>query len=153
VKPVRVLSDEEKARTIIQCISGSRKIIQKAAWTNGWAWAKFRNFGSYQAFVDNLLPAVNSIGIADTVNLTKSTRLVFTPTDNFNSIKSFRAEVDGQWLLFTNDKGRTWIYTFDKYFPEGVHQLKVRVEDEAGNVTEKIWWVKRGEGNVEQMNK
>jgi hypothetical protein len=34
-----------------------------------------------------------------------------------------------------------------------VHQLKVTVEDEAGNVTERIWSVKRGEGNIEQMNK
>jgi hypothetical protein len=51
--------------------------------------------------------------------------------------------VDGQWLCFTNDKGRVWIYTFEEHFPRGVHELKVTIEDEAGNVTVKRWKVKR----------
>jgi hypothetical protein len=76
-------------------------------------------------------------------DLSKASRIVFTPTDNFNAIRSFRAEVDGQWLRFTNDKGRTWIYGFDEHFPSGEHQLKVTVEDEAGNVNERTWNVRR----------
>jgi len=143
MKPIEPLSAQEKDRVVIQCISGTRKILQKASWTNDWAWAKFRNFGSYQAFIDTIPPNINSLGNADTINLTASRRLVFTPTDNFNSIKSFRAEVAGQWLLFTNDKGRTWIYNFDEYFPQGISELVVSVEDEAGNITERRWWVRR----------
>ncbi len=76
-------------------------------------------------------------------DLSKSTRIVFTPKDNFNSIKKFRAELDGKWLRFTNDKGRSWIYKFDEKFPKGAHQLKVSVEDEAGNVITKVWDVRR----------
>jgi hypothetical protein len=45
--------------------------------------------------------------------------------------------------MFTNDKGKTWIYTFDEKFPRGQHELKVRVEDEAGNVTTKTFQVRR----------
>ena len=101
--------------------------------------AKFRQAGSYQAFIDNMPPNVNSVA----ANLSKASRIVFTPTDNFNAIKSFRVELDGQWLRFTNDKGRSWIYTFDEKFPRGEHELKVIVEDEAGNVAEKVWNVKR----------
>lgn len=137
------ISPADRNRTIIQCISGTRKIVQKATWSNGWLWAKFKNFGSYQAFSDTIPPTLNSLGSADTINLSKATRIVFTPKDNFNNIKSFRAELDGKWLMFTNDKGRTWIYRFDEHFPEGVYPLKVMVEDEAGNVTNKTWWVKR----------
>jgi hypothetical protein len=133
----------ERNKTIIQCISGTRKMVQKAYWSNGWLWAKFRNFGSYQAFIDTIPPSINSLGTADTINLSKATRIAFTPTDNFNSIKNFRAELDGKWLRFTNDKGRTWIYRFDEYFTEGVHELKVMAEDEAGNSTTRSWWVKR----------
>ncbi|HYH14227.1 MAG TPA: Ig-like domain-containing protein, partial [Flavisolibacter sp.] len=76
-------------------------------------------------------------------DLSRATRLVFTPKDNFNEIKSFRAELDGQWLRFTNDKGKVWIYKFDEKFPPGEHELKVTVEDEAGNVTTKSWTVMR----------
>jgi len=67
---------------------------------------------------------------------------MFTPTDNF-SVKSFYAELDGKWLMFSNDKGRNYIYNFDDQCPYGIHKLKVRVEDIVGNITEKIWWFKR----------
>ena len=45
--------------------------------------------------------------------------------------------------MFTNDKARDYIYIFDEQCPFGVHQLKVRIEDLVGNVTEKTWWFKR----------
>jgi hypothetical protein len=46
-------------------------------------------------------------------------------------------------LLLSNDKALAYIYQFDNYFLPGVHQLKVTIEDIAGNVTEKTWWVRR----------
>ncbi|HWC54477.1 MAG TPA: hypothetical protein VG676_12905, partial [Chitinophagaceae bacterium] len=55
----------------------------------------------------------------------------------------FRAELDGEWLIFTNDKGRSWIYRMDERCSYGVHRLKVRVTDLAGNETVKTWWFKR----------
>ena len=102
-------------------------------------WAKFRQFGTFQVLVDEEPPTINAVP----QNLTKSSRIVFTPRDNFSSIKKFRAELDGRWLRFTNNGGRTWIYTFDEKFPAGEHELRVTLEDEAGNVTSKIWMVKR----------
>lgn len=143
IRPSTLLTEETRDRVVIQCISGTRKIVQKAQWNSGWLWARFRNFGSYQAFVDTIAPSINSLGFGDTINLSKATRIVFTPTDNFNSIKTFRAELNSKWLMFTNDKGKTWIYRFDEHFPAGVHQLKVMVEDEAGNRTTRSWWVRR----------
>jgi hypothetical protein len=93
--------------------------------------------------MDTEPPTVNAPGVGDTINLVRATRLVFNPKDNFNKIKSLRAELDGQWLLLSNDKNRAFIYLFDNYFLPGVHQLKVTVEDMAGNVTERTWWVRR----------
>lgn len=126
-------------RIIIKNVSGTRTYISKAEWQNGWAAANFRQFGTFQAFVDTEPPTINAIP----TTLTKATRIVITPKDNFNSIKSFRAELDGQWLRFTNDKGRTWIYYFDEYFPRGDHELKIIVEDEAGNVMNRVFNVRR----------
>jgi hypothetical protein len=139
IKPSETISDEWKDRIVIKNVSGSKTFVQKAVWQKGWLMAKFRQFGNYQAFIDSTPPNVNSVP----ANLSKASRIVLTPTDNFNSIKSFRVELDGQWLCFTNDKGRTWIYNFDEKFPRGEHELKVRVEDEAGNVTERVWSVMR----------
>lgn len=139
IKPSTNIPDEWKDRIVIKNVSGSKTFVQKAIWQKGWLMAKFRQFGSYQAFVDSTPPSVNTVP----ANLSKASRMVFVPTDNFEVIKSFRVELDGQWLRFTNDKGRIWIYTFDEKFSGGEHELKIIVEDEAGNVTQKIFYIAR----------
>ena len=139
IRPNQDIPAEWRDRIVIKNVVGSRTYLQKAQWQNGWLAAKFRQFGTYQAFIDNEPPTVN----APLTNLSKATRVVFSPKDNFNVIKNFRVEVNGQWLRFSNDKGRTWIYNFDEYFPRGQHELKVIIEDEAGNVTTKVWTVRR----------
>ena len=139
IKPDIIIPDEWKNRVVIKNISGTRSFIQKAEWQREWLAAKFRQFGSFQAFVDTESPTINN----PPLNLSKASRIVFTPKDNFNSIKNFRAELDGQWLRFTNDKGKTWIYSFDEKFSKGSHELKVTIEDEAGNITTRSWMVVR----------
>ncbi len=139
IKPSVSVPPEWKDRMVIRNTAGTRITVAKASWQRGWLTARFRQFGTFQAFIDNVPPVVNNIPS----DLSRMSRIVFTPTDNFNNIKSFRAEANCQWLRFTNDKGKTWIYTFDDKFPAGESSLKVRVEDEAGNVTERTWHVKR----------
>lgn len=139
MKPTENIPAEWMDRVVIKNIFGTRTYIEKAQLQNGWYAARFRQFGSYQAFIDDEPPAVH----APPTDLSKASRIIFTPRDNFNTIKSFRAELDGRWLRFTNDKGKTWIYTFDEHFPRGEHELKLTVEDEAGNVTTKVWQVRR----------
>lgn len=139
IKPTQNIPAEWRDKVVIKSVSGTRTSIAKARWQNGWYTAKFRQFGTYQAFIDKESPAVNS----PLTNLSKASRIVFTPKDNFNTIKNLRVELNGKWLRFSNDKGKTWIYTFDEHFPKGNHELKVIVEDEAGNVTTKTWNVSR----------
>lgn len=139
IKPSEDIPAEYRDKIVIKNVSGSRTFMEKGQWQNGWYAAKFRQFGTYQLFIDNEPPTINS----PATNLTKASRIVFIPRDNFNTIKSFRVELDGKWLLFTNDKGHAWIYTFDEHFPRGNHELKVTVEDEAGNVATKVWKVMR----------
>ncbi|MGN6292168.1 MAG: M23 family metallopeptidase [Chitinophagaceae bacterium] len=144
IKPDQAVPANWRDRMVIQRSYKNSKETKKASWTNNnqWLSAEFGNFGSFQAFADLVPPGVNELGKGDTVNLSAASRIVFTPTDNFG-IKSFRAELDGQWLRFTNDKGRSWIYVFDERCPYGVHQLKVQVEDVAGNITTRTWWFKK----------
>ena len=139
IKPSFAINAEDRNRIVIKSVAGTRTVIQKAEWQQDWLAAKFRQFGSFQAFVDDEPPTINT----PPTDLSRATRLVFNAKDNFKTIKSFRAEVDGQWLRFTNDKNLAFIYVFDEKFPRGEHQLKVRVEDVAGNVTERAWSVRR----------
>ncbi|MCR6721659.1 MAG: hypothetical protein NVV59_15550 [Chitinophagaceae bacterium] len=142
LKPERAIPEEWKSKLIIERTFRGSRTVRKANWQDGWMAAEFSDFGFYRGYVDLEPPVVPGIGSGDTVNLSGKTSIAFTPTDNFG-IKSFRAELNGEWIRFTNDKARTWIYKFDERCPYGVHHLRVRVEDLAGNITIKEWWFKR----------
>jgi hypothetical protein len=75
------------------------------------------------------------IGALEGADLSHGTRIAFNIKDNLGALRNFRAELDGAWLCFTNDKGLAFIYTFDEHCPPGAHMLRVTVEDVAGNRT------------------
>jgi murein DD-endopeptidase MepM/ murein hydrolase activator NlpD len=147
IKPNVIIPAEWKNKIVLKRTDSKTVNFRKAEWQQDWLAASFSDFGSYQAFVDNVPPTINDPdsfreGAGDTIDLSPSKNIVFYPKDN-TAIKSFRAELDGQWLMFGNDKGSLWIYNFDERCPYGVHQLRVRIEDIVGNTTQKEWWFKR----------
>lgn len=133
------MAEADRERLVIKSVAGTRTVIMPVKVNAAWASAKFRQLGSFQLLVDHQPPVLNAFGAATVIDARKLKRLVFTPTDNLNKIAYFRGEVDGKWLRFTNDKGRTWIYNFDEMFPPGEHILKVIVRDVAGNEMAKEW--------------
>ncbi|MEI9944104.1 MAG: peptidoglycan DD-metalloendopeptidase family protein [Chitinophagaceae bacterium] len=142
IKPDKIIPDSWKNKLVIKRTYRNSASVKKAQWQGDWLSADFGDFGYFQAFADTEPPILPEIGKGDTVDLSPASRIIITPTDNFG-IKNFRAELDGQWLRFTNDKSRSWIYIFDERCPDGVHELKVRVEDIVGNVTTKTWLFKK----------
>ena len=142
IKPAQAILNEHKNKIVIKRTSKTTT-VKKAEWNGEWMTAQFRDFGSFEAFIDNVPPVIPSIGNGEVVNLNKASRISITPTDNFG-IADFRAEVDGKWLRFTNDKGRTWIYNFDERVQPGIHTLVVTVTDIAGNKTTRSWKFSRG---------
>lgn len=142
IKPDKYISPENRNRIVIKR-TGKNTTVRKASWSGEWLTAQFRDFGTFEAFIDNVPPAINSLGAGAIVNLNKATRITFTPTDNYG-IANFRAELDGEWLRFTNDKGRSWVYNFDSRVKPGQHTLTVIVTDIAGNVTRRSWQFVRG---------
>ncbi len=147
IKPNKIIPEEWKDRLIMQRTSGG-STLRKVQLQNGWLTAKFGDFGSFQVLADIIPPQIADPdgfrgGKGDTINLNAASRIVFKPTDNFGFVKNFRVELDGQWLRFTNDKSRNWIYEFDERCPYGVHQLTAIATDLVGNTTTKTWWFKR----------
>jgi len=141
IKPDIAIPGELTGKVIMKRIDGQNINLMKAEWQKGWVAAKFSDFGSYQAFLDTTSPSINELGTADTIDLSSSKRIVFYPQGAGGV--HFRAELDNQWLMFTNDKAAAWVYNFDERCKYGVHRLKVKIEDIVGNVTEKEWWFKR----------
>ncbi|MFZ9694563.1 MAG: M23 family metallopeptidase [Chitinophagaceae bacterium] len=119
---------------------------KKAVWEGDWVTAEFDDFGYFRAFVDTVAPVIHFNNKAiqpDTINISALKRIYFTPTDNFGVIKNFSATLNGEWVRFTNDKGKTWVYGFNKKLTFGVHRLTVSLEDLVGNTTTKTWWIKK----------
>ena len=146
IDPDKPVPAEWKDKIVIQRTYRNDDNVQKAEWNGDWISARFNDFGSFRAFADVVPPTINDPGEegkGDTIDLSPAKRIVFQPDDNFGVVKSFRAELDGKWLRFTNDKGRSFIYIFDQRCPYGLHRLNVIVEDLAGNSTTKTWWIKR----------
>ncbi|WP_315818379.1 Ig-like domain-containing protein [Paraflavitalea speifideaquila] len=135
IKPTRPLTVAEQQRTVMQWYSGSKNDVQKVEWKNGWASARFRDFGAFRLVTDEIPPQIIAPGLVDGANLSKVSRITFTVTDNLGRGKNVRTMLDGKWLRFTNDKGRTFIYRFDEKCPPGDHELTITAEDEAGNGT------------------
>jgi hypothetical protein len=136
VKPNRPLTAAERSRTVMV---GGRGTVVKPEWQQDWAGARFREFGNFKLMIDTEPPEITPIGFADGSNLSRASRIVFTIKDNLGAFKNVRTELDGKWLRFTNDKGRTFIYRFDEHCLPGPHELKISAEDEAGNISERVF--------------
>ncbi len=140
---VRLRSDkpvppELRDRMLIRRTWLDKTEIVKATGDGEWFTAKFRSFGNFELIADDEPPVIIG-GVHENANLSKTSRIIFIPKDDNDEIKNFKAELDGKWLRFTNDKGRSFIYKFDEMCDTGSHELKISVSDEAGNFTEKIY--------------
>jgi hypothetical protein len=84
---------------------------------------------------DTIPPVITALAPLEGANLRQASRIAFMVKDNLGAVHNFRAELDGGWLCFTNDKGLAYIYKFDEHCAPGSHTLKVSAEDVAGNRT------------------
>ena len=116
----------------------NKERYQKASFENGWYKASYRDFGTYQLIKDLTPPSVTPLyGFRDGSNLSRINKIVFSASDNTKPIGEFNGYIDGKWILFTNDKELSFIYSIDKFCPPGEHILKIVVKDLVGNTTEK----------------
>jgi len=141
--PIKIkgnVSDSFKNKIVMERYWGAKKEFSKADDEgNSWYRSDFRDFGYFKLLLDTIPPTIKPLGFYDGMNCAGVHRLAFSVTDNSKDIKSFRAELDGNWLRFTNDKNLAYIYDFDEHCSRGSHVLKIIAEDLVGNKTEKIY--------------
>jgi hypothetical protein len=137
IKTNKTIQENLTNKMLIKRNWNGKSEVVKAIKNNNWYSAKFRAFGNFELIADNEPPVIHA-DFQDNANISKYRTIVITPKDNNDEIKKFWAELDGKWLRFSNDKGRSFIYNFDEKCGPGKHELKVSVEDEAGNRTERI---------------
>ncbi|MBS1620879.1 MAG: M23 family metallopeptidase [Bacteroidetes bacterium] len=143
IKPEVEVPEELKNKIVIRRNDNRSSSVRKATWQQEWVSASFKEFGNFQALIDTIPPVVKSMGKEDTIVYSGSKYMAVEAWDNFGSLRNFRAEIDGQWVRFSNDKAGTFIYVFDEKCPYGIHQLKVTIDDLVGNSTTQTQWFRR----------
>jgi len=131
---------EDTGKIEMKMMSHGRTKFKKAVYKNGWYESSFRDFGVFQLILDKTPPVVAPLwGFRDGADVSKTNKIAFSAIDNTQEIVDFTGLLDGQWLLFSNDKGKTFIYNFDKYCTPGEHSLELIVKDVVGNETRKVY--------------
>lgn len=147
LKLSRPVPERWQDRLLILRTDPKGRQVRKGLWEEDWITGYFPEFGTFQVVADTIPPALaapgpRAKGRGDTLDLSRQKFLALTPTDNYG-IRRLRAEINGAWQRFTNDKSRTWLFPLDE-LPYGTHTLRVTVEDLAGNVGVREWVFVRG---------
>ena len=96
-----------------------------------------KNLGEYTLRSDNYNPSIKAVGFQKEQWLTKFKTLKVKIYDKGSGIKSYRGELDGQWIRMAyNPKNGILTYDFsDKKLEGTLHNLKVVVTDNVNNST------------------
>lgn len=130
------LPETLRDRVVMQLVSNRKKEAVKGTWQNNWMEARLWDLGSVRLLVDTIPPVVSLSGWTSGTSLKAHKSMALVVKDDAGEIKTFRAELDGKWLMFRR-KNDAFIHDFDSRTTPGKHDLKVIVEDQAGNLTQK----------------
>lgn len=141
LKPKKEIPALYKSKVALVLSKKANGVLAKkgiaANMVNGQVVASVREFGTYEISIDQAPPVITS-RLQDKMNISKEKVLYFTIKDAITSVKKCTATVDGQWVRLVQ-KGSTYYYEIDKYFPVGSHQLKITATDENNNTSEKYY--------------
>ena len=137
IKPNKPIPESGRNRVLMVKVARGKKDVARATFVKGWYEAKFREFGEFWLEVDEVPPTLAISGVIDGGIIAAGALITCTAADNKKEIRSFRAELDGEWLLFSG-LGPVYRYRVDEHCPPGEHELKISVEDEAGNKIERV---------------
>ncbi len=128
VKPSKEINS---SKAVWKLNSGKTNYTSKAVLQDGAYTGTFGKLGNLYLQEDTTVPVIVPIGWRDNAVFAKSGSINIAVRDD-SYISSFRAELDGKWLMFSR-KGNTFTYKFDEHSGIGIHELKVIAEDIAGN--------------------
>jgi len=132
IRPARPVPFALRDKIVLLYHDGKKETGRAAvADDNGWYKASVRSFGAYRLAADTIPPRIVSMNGKSSV-LSAAKEIRFRAADALTSVKQFRAELDGKWLLF-EQSGHTFYYRFDGHCPKGKHTLRVTAWDESGN--------------------
>lgn len=106
-------------------------------YSEGVMKGRFSSFGDYCVSVDTIAPQIKA-RFSSERQVQRSGQLSFTIRDDISGIGSFRAEIDGEWVLAQYDRkyNKLWIVLDPERVSRGCkHELVLKVEDNRNNIS------------------
>ncbi len=98
---------------------------------------RVRDLGNYTVMIDTIPPVIRQLNFLKTRLTAKQKTLKLKIEDKESGIKSYRATLNGKWLLMEYDqKDKLLTYFIDKHLPKGKSTFRLEVIDNVGNKTE-----------------
>lgn len=129
------ITEAKKKKTVMQLNNGKQVYAVKGKWEGDYCTASFNTLGTVQLLLDTVPPLIQTIGWKNGQLFNgKVADLSLNCTDGTGSIGSFRAELDGRWVLF-DKKGADITLHIPAGCKRGKHAVSITLTDMAGNTT------------------
>jgi len=103
-------------------------------WKEGFLRTKVREFGDFCIVADTTNPEIKGVNIFPGKVFNTQTSIKLTIKDKHSGIKSYRAEIDGKWVLMDYDYKRNLLkFNIDKSLTKGKHTFTLKVIDNVAN--------------------
>ncbi len=131
-KPIP-LALQSKA-TIVWLDGAGAKKDQKGVYANGWVTAQAKSFGRFTVVVDTVAPSIKPNNIFNGKNCSHAKIISLLVSDNLTGIKSYRATIDGKWVLMEFEYKKAMLfYEFGEEVGQGKHTFEITVCDGKNN--------------------
>lgn len=135
IKPQNFPPEKRDKLLIVKVDPASGKLTATGGkWEDDYLTVKIRDFGSYTVVADAKPPAITPANIQNGKNISGQSSIRFTVSDNLAGIETYRATMNGEWILLEWDpKNNLLEYKIDDRTKKGKNQLRLTVTDTRGN--------------------
>lgn len=131
------LPDSLHSKAFLGYVSENGRISYSGGrYVNGTMKGILSSFGTYCISIDTIPPVIKP-RFSSMRTIQRSGQIAFTIKDNISGIGSFRAEIDGEWVLARYDRkyNKLWIVLDPKRVKRGCeHKLVLNVRDNRNNI-------------------
>ena len=123
-----------KDKAFIAQINKNGKLTYRGGkWVNNKLTTKLKSFGGFSVAVDTIAPTIKGLNIYPGKTMTSSA-IRMTIKDDLSGIKSYRGEIDDNWILMEFDPKRARLtHYFEKELERGKHTFNLEVTDDKNN--------------------
>lgn len=127
--------NELKDKALLSAVSSSGKLVGGGGeWKDGAIHTSLYSFGNYTVAVDTIPPVITT-SLKNNAVVTGRV-LSFKIRDNLSGINDFKAEIDGEWVLYSWDaKTATMSVNLNECgIKPGWHTIVITIPDNKGNI-------------------